>query len=412
MRVPKVLYITYDGVLEPIAQSQALSYIKELRKRGLKFYLLSFEKRENLSDSDYLSAIERDLKEKGITWLRLRYHSSPKLLSTFFDVMAGVLFCFPVVWKNKIRIVHARSEVAAAIAFVISHIFRTKFIYDRRGIMAYDYTEGGMWPKNSVITKMIFTLVNTLDKRFLLFSDYTVVLTQKVAERLKGDFLKFKKKLKIKVIPCCVDLSRFKYIERDVTPLNELSISNKFILLYIGSFGTWNMLREMVDFFVELKKNKQNAHLLIITLSNHNFVENIIKEASLNIEDCTIIGKKFSDIPDYVALADAAVMFRTPVFSQIASCPTKFGEYLACGLPVVINSGIGDTEEIITNEKVGVVVDEFSEDAYQKAAKQLIQLLSEEDVLRQNCRAVAEKYFSLADGVEKYWQVYQNILKR
>ena len=102
MRESKVLYITYDGVLEPVAQSQVLNYIKELSPKGFKFYLVSFEKRKSLSNLDYLCELESGLKEKGIVWFRMRYHSRPKLLSTFFDVILGIPFCFFLVLRHKI----------------------------------------------------------------------------------------------------------------------------------------------------------------------------------------------------------------------------------------------------------------------------------------------------------------------
>lgn len=397
-------------MLEPIAQSQVLNYIKELNKKGLRFYLVSFEKRKNLSNLDNLCELDNELKEEDIVWFRMRYHSSPKLLSTFFDVIAGILFCTFLIWKNKIDIIHARSEVSAAIAFVISRIFRIKFIYDRRGIMAYDYIEGGMWSKNSSITRIIFALVNVLDKRFLLFSDYTVVLTHKVAEILRNDFLPCKKELKIKVIPCCVDLNRFQYRKKDVASFSDLALSNKFILLYIGSLGTWYMLREMVDFFLELKKYKQNAHLLIITLSNHDFAESIFRKKNLNMDDYTIIGKKFKDMPNYIASADVGIMFIMPVFSKIASCPTKFGEYLACGLPIIINSKIGDTQEIIQRNKVGVVINDFSVEEYDRKVKELLYLIEKDIGLRHRCRNIAKQYFSLDEGIEKYQQIYQTLI--
>jgi glycosyltransferase involved in cell wall biosynthesis len=100
------------------------------------------------------------------------------------------------------------------------------------------------------------------------------------------------------------------------------------------------------------------------------------------------------------------------VFSKIFSCPTKFGESLACGLPVVINSGIGDTEEIVRKERIGVVINEFSPRGYKKAAEELKILLSEKDELRYRCRSVAERYFSLDCGIGQYEQIYHSLITK
>ena len=39
-----ILYISYDGITDPLGQSQILPYISELSRKGLKFHLISFEK--------------------------------------------------------------------------------------------------------------------------------------------------------------------------------------------------------------------------------------------------------------------------------------------------------------------------------------------------------------------------------
>ena len=128
------------------------------------------------------------------------------------------------------------------------------------------------------------------------------------------------------------------------------------------------------------------------------------------MDDYTIIGKKFEDMPDYIASADVAIMFIMPVFSKIASCPTKFGEYLACGLPVVINSKIGDTQDIIQKNKIGVVINDFSVEEYDRKVKELLYLIEKDRGLRHRCRDIAKQYFSLDEGIQKYQQIYQTLI--
>ena len=100
-------------------------------------------------------------------------------------------------------------------------------------------------------------------------------------------------------------------------------------------------------------------------------------------------------VSDYLNTADVGIFFIKPCFSKIASCPTKFAEYLACGLPVVINSRIGDTDDVVRDNKIGVVVEKFDIEGYEKAIIGIKKLLREGNVLRQRCRDVAERCFSL-----------------
>lgn len=407
----RVLYISYDGVLEPVAQSQAISYVMGLSQKGFKFWVLSFEKTQNLSDTGYVDQFDSELKNKGITWLRMRYHSKPKMLSTFFDVLAGIFFCLPVIAKNKINIIHARAEVPSAMAFVLSRIFRTKFIYDRRGILAHDYVDGGMWPRESRMTKLMFRFVNALDRKFLLSADHIVVLTNKIAGIVRDELLALRpgKEPDIKVIPCCTDLERFKPRTGDLP--EDPGLQGKFVLMYAGCLGTWYMLDEMVDFYIHLKAVKKNAHFLIATLSDKNIAERVLLAKGLTGSDYTLTGRKHKDMPGLIASADAAVMFIKPVYSKIASCPTKFGEFLASGVPIVINRGIGDTEEVLDKNSAGVVVKAFTPDDYRDCALRLLKLNDEGPALKKRCRDTAEKYFSLDSGVDKYLEIYEKLCR-
>jgi glycosyltransferase involved in cell wall biosynthesis len=103
-------------------------------------------------------------------------------------------------------------------------------------------------------------------------------------------------------------------------------------------------------------------------------------------------------------------MFIKPVYSKIASSPTKFAEALACGLPVVINSGIGDTGQILQENKVGVVIPDFTPACYLESVRELLSLIQEDKGLSARCRQTAQQYLSLEQGVESYREVYQEAL--
>ena len=65
------------------------------------------------------------------------------------------------------------------------------------------------------------------------------------------------------------------------------------------------------------------------------------------------------EIPRYLRAADIAMSFIKPSYSKLASSPTKIAEYLASGLPIVCNAGVGDLDELIEEEGVGVLVREL-----------------------------------------------------
>ena len=112
-------------------------------------------------------------------------------------------------------------------------------------------------------------------------------------------------------------------------------------------------------------------------------------------------------MPHLHRTGDAGLAFIKPSLSKSASSPTKAAEYLAAGLPVITNRGIGDLDEIICAEGAGVAVTEFSDDAYREAARQLAVLLADK-TLPTRCVAAARKYFDLERiGWTRYRAVYE-----
>lgn len=408
----RVLFISYNGALEPLIQSQGIPYLKGLSQKGVKAVLLSFENPRERKDiyNERAKKLKAELKKDGIGWHRLRYHKSPTLPATLFDVFMGIILGLYLTLINRIGIIHARSTVPAAIGFVISRLTFRKFIFDERGLMAEEYVDGGIWKNGSFLYKLVLYF----EKKFLTSANAVVVLSENIREYLlNSNYLRWQKgnKKAITVIPCCVDTRIF-----NPSPLNrhnlkkKYKLQGKFTFLYSGSLGTWYMFEEMVDFLCAAKKIINNLHFLLLTRTPKNTIRDCWLSKGMPINDITIASVEFGRMPDYIKLADAGMFFIKPVFSKRSSCPTKFAEYLACGLPVVINRGIGDTDRIIEKWNAGVVIGRFEEESYIKAALDILEMSKDKTGIANKCQGVIADCLSLEKGIDKYWQVYKSVI--
>ena len=203
-----VLFITYNGVLEPIMQSQGIPYLKGLAKKGYRICILSFEKKDkkNTDFNSRVSAMRQQLKDENMEWRMLRYHKRPSLLATGFDMMCGIAYAFLLALKTKAGIIHCRATIPAVMGLPAAKVLKRKFLYDMRGINAHEYVDGDLWPAGG----MNFRIMDFAERRLACLSDAIVVLTKKFADFIeKSDYLAEKKKLNLHMIPCCVDLDRF-----------------------------------------------------------------------------------------------------------------------------------------------------------------------------------------------------------
>ena len=400
----RVLFISYNGMLEPLGQTQVLPYLRELAKRGVKFTLLSFERDKAFTAEGQRACeeLKRELAEQGIEWHWLRYHRRPSLPATIYDVRVGIRYASGLVRRNQIELVHARSHIPATIALELKRKFGIKMIFDVRGLMAEEYVDSGHWPKGG----LRYRITKATERRILAGTDAVVTLTERIWPIIKEwDGLRGRN-VHHAVVPCCVDLSLFKFDEEQRARLrSELKLGDRLTLVYSGSLDGWYLTEEMADFFASVVRKRNDAHLLWLTMGSRERVRQLMRERKISEENFSIHSVPPKQMPSYLAAGDVGISFIKRCFSKLASSPTKNAEYLACGLPIVINSGIGDSDAL-----PAIVIDDFNERDFD-AAWTAIEAAVNDSNVRTKSRAVAEEVFDLKTvGAERYARLYESVL--
>jgi glycosyltransferase involved in cell wall biosynthesis len=386
-----------------------LPYLRELARRGVKFTLLSFEKSNAFTAEGErnCAALKRELLEQGIEWHWLRYHQRPSLPATIFDVLKGIRFASRLVQRNNIELVHARSYIPATIALALKRKFGIKMIFDIRGLMAEEYVDARHWPEGG----LRYRVTKATERRILAGTDAVVTLTDRIWpiikewEGLKG------RNVPHAVIPCCVDLSLFTFKEQERAKLRaELDLEDRFTFVYSGSLDGWYLTEEMADFFASVVRKRNDAHLLWLTTGSRERVRQLMSARGISADHFSIRTVPPKEMPSYLAAGDVGLSFIKRCFSKLASSPTKNGEYLACGLPIVINAGIGDSDSLVDESQAGVLIDNFDEHDFD-AAWTAIQELVNDPNIQAKARAAAEKVFDLNSvGAERYARLYEALL--
>ena len=274
-----------------------------------------------------------------------------------------------------------------------------------RGFYADERVDGKIWSLNNFIYKKIYNFFKSKEKEFLQFSDYTISLTESGKKEILSWNLP--NQSKIKVIPCCTDENLFH--KKIIKNLRSQLGFNKddFIISYVGSIGTWYMLDEMLDFFKCLQIKKPNAKLFFITKDDPQLILEKVKSKKIEISSIKIQPSSREMMPSYIGVSNFSIFFILPVFSKKASSPTKMGEIMNLGIPIICNSGVGDADEIMEKSMPELLVKEFSNKEYER----VIDLITNN--YKPNQKTIIEtshSYYSLKKGVEKYKEVYHEIL--
>ncbi len=406
----RVLFISYNGMLDPLGQSQVIPYLKELSKEGVSFTLLSFERdhaytRAGLEQS---ADLRQELAESEIDWHWLPYHRSPSLPATGYDVWAGIRYGSRLVRRTQIEMIHARSHIPAAIALRLKRRFGVKMIFDVRGLLAEEYADAGHWRKDSIP----YRITKAVEARALAAADGVVTLTERIWPLInQWDSLR-NRSVAHQVVPCCADLELFRFsLEDRARRRAELGLQDRFVLVYSGSIDGWYLTGSMADFFVTMRRRTPDAHFLWLTPARHERVHELMKARGVSESDYTVVASTSRDVPSYLSAADAGLAFIKPCFSKLASSPTKYAEYLGCGLPLIINEGVGDSDVLITREKVGALVHDFNEPEYANASALIEGFAGYAEQTRRRTREVAERLFDVRTvGGNRYTRLYENVL--
>ncbi|MCB9626420.1 MAG: glycosyltransferase [Sandaracinaceae bacterium] len=391
-----VLYISYDGMLEPLGQSQVLAYLEQLAEDG-PVHLISFEKQADRTNAVRMDAMRQLLETAGIRWYPLAYHKSPSAPATAFDIAAGTLLAVRIARREGVGIVHARSYVPALMAISVKAAAGAKFIFDMRGFWADERVDGGLWPANG----RLFRVTKALERRFLLAADHIVTLTHASAREIATFPYLEGRKLNLTVIPTCADLERF-------SPPVTTSDATPFTFGYLGSVGTWYLFEEVVAFYQAILKRRPDARMLIVNRSEHEYIIKTLRDMGVNEDQYELLAAEHRDVPSLVRRMTVGAAIIKPAYSKIASAPTKLAEYLGCGVPCVGNTKVGDMEAILEGERVGVALSTFTDVDHAEATDRLLSLLAEEGTPAR-CVSTARSLFSLDAGVAAYRGIYLSL---
>ena len=144
-----ILFISYDGMTDPLGQSQVIPYLTKLCKYGYRFTILSCEKPERFSQNK--NDIYNLLAPFPITWVSIPYHKKPPVLSTLWDIFLLKKTAKKIHQQQPVDMVHTRPGIPALVGLWMKKKWGIPFLHDIREFYADSRVDGGMWNINTLI---------------------------------------------------------------------------------------------------------------------------------------------------------------------------------------------------------------------------------------------------------------------
>lgn len=392
-----ILYLSRNGLLEPLGQSQVFSYLRILSST-YRITVISYEKLEDWKNTALVNQLREECAQLEIRWLPQHFLSRPKVLAPALSMLRMTWLVFKEVRSQRASLIHARSYIPSTVALVVSRVLMVPFIFDMRALWPEELLTAGRLKRGSILHRLIVAS----ERACLRWSEAVVSLTHAAVHHLNSVYPEEMNGKTITVIPTCANLKRF---VPATTPPSKL---------VIGCLGTvlsgWFRLDWLANFIAAAAKREPTLSFEITTRDAPDRIRSAIG-GGVGLQSRVSIAPCDSDkVHEVLQGQVASVMFFTQGLGKLGSSPTRMGEILGCGLPVVANHGVGDVASIIQKYKVGVLVSGSSEYEMMQAWDELNVLLKDPN-LASRCRRAAEEVFSLESGASAYEALYEKVLE-
>jgi hypothetical protein len=364
-------YLTIDSLTEGVGSSQITPLISRLSKTGLKINLISYEKTSPRTELlEYFKSI-------GVAWNSRPFGSNGLIggVGRLNNLRREI---------SRTNLIHARSDIPAVSGLAS---LQAPVLWDVRSLWA----DQKVMIQENLLNEALYGFYRGLESIAASKSLGMSTLTSAVVPILEQRHKKLP--LLRTVVPTAVDLDRFK--------LNSL-MPTKIRALFSGTYNDYYDLELSALFMEELRKQIVVETHWARPLESNKFH---IGVGEGKVFPATQAGMA-ELIPNYsfgvsICKLDAGS-------SLSAAMPTKIGEFLASGRPIVVNRGLGDMDQFLKEFNVGVILDGSQSNLAESATK-LISLISDPETPN-SCRALAEKYFSMDVGANKYLDLYSQML--
>lgn len=402
-KLPSVIFITYDGLLDPLGGSQILPYVFGIAGHPRHIHILSFEKVDRLVSSG--GQLRDRLKGADISWTPLIFTQKFGVAGKFWDLLRMYFFGLRIAVLERRKIVHARGHAAAQVGLLLKRWLGTKLLFDFRGLWVDERVDKGGWNLDRFTHRLQFRYYKKIEQGLLAQADQVIVLTHAVVPEVAR--LGSISTNKITVIPCCADFDHFDIVDvpqRSVTRSQFELPSNAIVLGYLGSVGGM-YLSERFFRLVEFAANVNPLlHVLALTPDVEKFNADMRRCSPTSLHGRIRVRAANRDqVAQWLPCMDVLVAFARPSYARLSMSPTKLAEAFAAGIPAICNQGVGDVAEVVHDLDAGWVLDADSDAALAEAANLLDTIA---DKGGKTLRESARVYLGLEVAAQRYRSVY------
>ncbi|MDP3157130.1 MAG: hypothetical protein Q8N23_30950 [Archangium sp.] len=396
-----LLYVTADGLLEPLGFSQVVRVVEGLARRGWPYRLASLEKTADLAREDRVRDLRARLSASRIDWNFTPYASDGSVSAAARNEAALISAATST---RGVAGLHARAYHSAVAAFARWLRDRTPYLFDARSYWFDERLEDGRW----FTTPIRLAVARGVEHQLFAQAAGVVTLTELQADDVRAGRFGTSRHKAVQCITTCADFHDF--VRRPsaeclrVPEVIRKNLSGKRVLGIIGSVNRSYLVDETLSLVSAVLRRDANAHLLILSGQREEYVRRL---DGLHVDPArfTLTRADHEAMPEWLSLIDWGMLLLNPGSpAKRASMPTKLAEFLACGVRPVQFGCNAEVSEWVRSTGSGFVLADVRPETLEAAAERIVAAPADAGVMEQ-ARVLAAPHFSLSSGLDKYERV-------
>lgn len=410
MALPAVIICASHSFKDPLFNGLMYPYLLEHQRQSPQafcYHIITEEQQAYALPVAEQAQLQAQLAQQNIQWHPLPYRGGRFIL---FKKLWNFVRLFFKLWrikrKEKVKLIVGFLAIAGGYAFLISRILRLKllvFCFEPHSLYMKEF---GIWSAKSLKYKIL----HQVEVWQATKADYVTAPTKHTVQLLND----WHSKANISRVPISVDTDKFSFSAAARTRIRQENgvPDGRYAILYLGKFGgIYYSAQEVAEFCKRLLDAEPTLFFFTISPTPSDEVKQAYLAAGLQPSDFVVLNKiPYSEIEGYISACDMGMVAIPPLDSQRYRTPVKIGNYLACGLPILLNKGIADDDDMAEEEKVGVVFDSLTQENLQAPLHTLRQLMQEDTLqLQARCRTAAIHHRGLQNSVDVLLEIFEAV---
>jgi len=283
-------------------------------------------------------------EQKGIKILifPVKFHQANPLiqLMTFPLRLLALLF---FLLRFRPKVIHAHSIEAGFLAALFKKLFGYRFVLELHGEVIEEIRMR-RFQKMKLLALMFVKIEEFISLRI---ADEIIYASKALREYIEAKYNLSKRSV---ILPYNIFPKKFDwYWQRRLMMRRKLSLDNKFVVVYSGGFYDWQTVTDLSAIFRGLQKLIDNIFLLVLTFHPSKEIKKSLIKGGVNSSNFLIKNLSLEKTMSVLPVADLGLHIRKKGIASWVVSPSKFPEYLICGIPVLSTDS---TEQVIDILKV------------------------------------------------------------